>query len=181
MPFRQSLNHNTCLHYILCSKISQSDENKVLTRHKGLFTGQRNILIYRTFCVSGYDEYKYPFGIASHMSVGHIYCIWDRQSHVRRTYLLYLGSPVTCPSDIFTVFFVGFCMKCKILDGYSILWRLTVKWAKFSFILSVCTVLLCALTLLSSPYSVDMKLSVYLYSNSRLRSACLITVSWCGA
>jgi hypothetical protein len=91
-----------------------------------------------------------------------------------------LGSPVTCPSDIFTVFFfVRFCVKCRITDSYSILGRLTVKWIKFSFILSVNAVVLCAWTLLSSPYCTVVKL--YLYSNARLRSACLITFSWCGA
>jgi hypothetical protein len=91
----------------------------------------------------------------------------------------HLGSPVTCPSYIFTVFFVGFCVKCRITDSYSILGHLTVKWTNFSFILSVNTVVLCTWTLLSSPYSTDMNLD--LYSNARLRSACLITVSWCGA
>jgi len=56
----------------------------------------------------------------------------------------HLVSPVTCPSGIFAVFFVGFCVKCRITDSYSILGRLTVKWINFPFVLSVNTVVLCA-------------------------------------
>jgi hypothetical protein len=88
----------------------------------------------------------------------------------------HLGSPVTCPSDVFTWFIVGFCVKCRIPESYSILGHLAVKWIKFSLILSVNTAVLCAWTLLSSPYSTDMK--IFLHSNARPRSACVITVTW---
>jgi len=52
MPSRQSMNHNTYLHYILCFKICHSDKSKVLTKPKVLDKHQHNALFHILNCIS---------------------------------------------------------------------------------------------------------------------------------